>query len=149
MPWLFVHCAAMNTGVHVSFWITVLSGYLTRSGIAGSFGNSIFSFMRNLHTFPIVAAPTYKLQDSNLVLTAGTAQRRQACDQAAIKGWHRSGSKKSSVLVPTGAGWEMLVPCYWDRRKRVVGRVMARRGPFPNLQNLWYLIRQKGLSRCD
>ena len=28
----------------------VLSGYLPRSGIAGSYGNPSFSFLRNLHT---------------------------------------------------------------------------------------------------
>ena len=43
-----VSCDAMNIGVHVSFWIRVLSTYMPRSGIAGSYGSS--SFLRNLHT---------------------------------------------------------------------------------------------------
>ena len=44
-----VNRAAMNTEVHDSFWIMVFSGYMPR-GIAGLYGSSIFSFLRNLHT---------------------------------------------------------------------------------------------------
>ena len=34
-----VNSAALNIGVHVSFQITVLSGYMPRSGTAGLYGN--------------------------------------------------------------------------------------------------------------
>ena len=43
-----VNGAAVNTGVHVSFLIRVLSDYMPRNEIAGSCGN--FSFLGNLHT---------------------------------------------------------------------------------------------------
>ena len=53
-PWwtsrLFVNCDAMNIRVYVSFQIVVLSGYIPRSGIAGSYNNSIFNFLSNLYT---------------------------------------------------------------------------------------------------
>ena len=40
----------MNNGIHVSFSILVSSGYMPKSGIDGSFGGFIPSFLRNLHT---------------------------------------------------------------------------------------------------
>ena len=44
-----INSAAMNIGVNVSFWIIVFifSGYMLRIGIAGSYVNSVFSFLRN------------------------------------------------------------------------------------------------------
>ena len=40
----------MNNGIHVSYLIFVSSAYMARSGIVGSYGGFILSFLRNLHT---------------------------------------------------------------------------------------------------
>ena len=44
-----VNSAAMNNGIHVFLSILVSSGYMPRSGIAGSYGGFIPSFLRNHH----------------------------------------------------------------------------------------------------
>ena len=45
-----VNSAAMNNGVHVSLSILLSSVCMPSSGIAGSYGSSISSFLSNLHT---------------------------------------------------------------------------------------------------
>ena len=49
-----VNSASMNIQVHVSYWMNVLSEYMSKSRITGhncnSYCNSIFRFLRNPHT---------------------------------------------------------------------------------------------------
>ena len=47
-----VNSAAMNIGVHMSLSILVSSVCMPSSGIAGSYGSPISSFLMNLHCSP-------------------------------------------------------------------------------------------------
>ena len=52
-------CCSEHDGGHVSFQIMVFSRYMPTSGIAGSYGNSPFSFLRTSILFSIVAIPIF------------------------------------------------------------------------------------------
>ena len=45
-----VNRAGMNMRVHVSFSRKVLSGYMPKSGVAGPYGGSLYSFLREVRT---------------------------------------------------------------------------------------------------
>ena len=61
-----VNSAAVNIRVHVSFQVRVFyfSRYMPRSGIAESYSNSIFSFLKNFRIVFTVAAPIFIPTDS-------------------------------------------------------------------------------------
>ena len=65
-----VNCAAVNIGIHVSFWITVFSEYMPSSGIAGSYVNPYFflkGFLELYHLiFVLISTFVFSFRDFSL-----------------------------------------------------------------------------------
>ena len=61
-----IDSAAVNTVVHVSFQIMVFFSYMPKSGIAGSYDSSIFSFLETITLLSTVALPTYILTNRSV-----------------------------------------------------------------------------------
>ena len=83
-----VNSAAMNIGVHISFRIIVLSGYMPRSGIAGSY--------RELPKFLMFIFRCF----SNLF------HERMASEYMKFNAWIKAGSKE---LSPTNETLQVMI----------------------------------------
>ena len=113
----------MNIGVHVFFWIRVFSESIPRSGIAGSYGNSIFSFWGTAILFSIVAVSIYIPTNSvggfpflthvpfghlrgfpwNIMPRSGTSESRDACKFSALN---------NARLLSVYTHWMSCLPMY-------------------------------------
>ena len=71
-----INSAVMNNGIHVSFSILVSSGYMSRSGIAGSYACFIPSFLGNIHIMMAIVVSIYiptAVQEHSLFSTPSPA----------------------------------------------------------------------------
>ena len=125
-----VNSAAMNTGVYVSLSILVSSLCMPNSGIAGSYGSSISSFLRNIHT--VLLEKAMATHSSTLAWKIPWTEKPGRLQSMGLRGvrhdwatslslfsfmhWRRKWQPTPVFLPGESQGWWSLVGCrLWGR----------------------------------
>ena len=96
-------CCYEDRGVHVLFQIKVLLGYMSRTGIARSYGSSVCRFLRNLHTSCIYLHPHQQYRRPGFDPWVGMIPwRRKWLTDSSILAWKISWTQEPGGLQSMG-----------------------------------------------